>query len=199
MTIQTATPTPSATMTVEEFLLFLETRPDEEHWDLLDGVAIMMAPPTHAHQHIAYNLQRLLNDHLEARGVDLLAYHEAGVRVAGLDNFMPRPDVGAWPGLAKDHLYSTEFQFVAEILSPSNTRKLIDRKLDRYRGSSQCLYVLVLDARRIWAELHSRGETWSVETFTDTSASLEFPAFGFRCVLGDLYRRTMLDPARRRT
>jgi Uma2 family endonuclease len=50
------------TMDVDEFMAFLETRPHGEHWELIEGVAVMMAPATYAHQHIAYNLCILLND-----------------------------------------------------------------------------------------------------------------------------------------
>ena len=46
-------PAYSGTMDVDEFMAFLETRPDEEHWELIEGVAVMMAPPTYAHQRIA--------------------------------------------------------------------------------------------------------------------------------------------------
>jgi Uma2 family endonuclease len=31
---------------VEEFLALAETRPQEERWQLIDGVAMMMPPPT---------------------------------------------------------------------------------------------------------------------------------------------------------
>jgi hypothetical protein len=32
--------------TAEQFLAFLSTRPDEERWQLIDGMAVMMNPPT---------------------------------------------------------------------------------------------------------------------------------------------------------
>src|ERR1022692_4716580 len=38
------------TMDVDEFIAFLETRPDGEHWELIEGVAVMMAPSSYAHQ-----------------------------------------------------------------------------------------------------------------------------------------------------
>ena len=196
MTVHTATPAPMGTMTVDEFLLFLESRPDEDHWDLIDGVAVMMAPPTYAHQRISYNLQSLLNGHFGAKGLDLFAYQEAGVRVAGLDNFMPRPGVAAVPGIAGDEYYSTAFRFVAEVLSPSNTRRLTGQKLQRYRDSAECLSVLIVDSRRIWAELHSRGEAWTAQTLDDPAAAITLPAFGFTCRLGELYRGTVLEPGR---
>jgi hypothetical protein len=34
----------SGTMDVDQFMAFMETRPKGEHWDLINGVAVMMAP-----------------------------------------------------------------------------------------------------------------------------------------------------------
>ena len=52
--------------TVERFRDFVETRPDEERWELIDDVALTQAPPLATHQAIASNLEHLLNDALEA-------------------------------------------------------------------------------------------------------------------------------------
>ena len=35
---------------VEEFFALIESRPEEERWQLIDGVAMMMPPPTLVHQ-----------------------------------------------------------------------------------------------------------------------------------------------------
>ena len=51
-------------LTIRQFLAFYETRPDEERWQLVDGVAILMTPPFPTHQRIASNIERLLNDAL---------------------------------------------------------------------------------------------------------------------------------------
>src|SRR5262245_55212007 len=48
----------SGTMDVDEFMAFLETRPDNERWDLIEGVAVMMAPPSYEHQRITRNFLR---------------------------------------------------------------------------------------------------------------------------------------------
>src|SRR5712691_13085461 len=72
----------SGTMDVDEFMAFLETRPKGEHWDLIEGVAVMMAPPTVVHQRIAHNLCNLLTTAFAARGLDLFAYPGLGVRTA---------------------------------------------------------------------------------------------------------------------
>jgi Uma2 family endonuclease len=182
-------------MNVEDYLQFLETRPDEERWQLIDGVAVMMAPPSRAHQRIVHNFQVLLNNHFRTTNNQLFADHESGVRVAGLDNFLPQPDIIAAPGLAGEEIYTTDFRLVAEVLSPSNTQQLIAQKLRHYRASPLCLHVVTVDSRRIWAEVHSRGEEWSSEVITDSGAHTVLPAFGFSCPLGDLYKNTILDPA----
>src|SRR5215212_8431142 len=52
----------SGNMQAGEFLRFLKSRPKEERWQLVEGVAIMMNPPRMRHQQIALNLRDLLKD-----------------------------------------------------------------------------------------------------------------------------------------
>ena len=40
-------------MTLALFRSFCEMRPDEERWELIDGTAVVMVPPTLAYQWIA--------------------------------------------------------------------------------------------------------------------------------------------------
>jgi hypothetical protein len=51
----------SGTIDVDEFMAFMETRPKGEHWDLIEGVAVMMAPSGYLHQLVASNFRDLLN------------------------------------------------------------------------------------------------------------------------------------------
>jgi Uma2 family endonuclease len=62
-----ATQLKSPRWTVALFRAFYASRPDEERWELIDGLAVMMTPPSLAHQRIASNLQLLLNQALEDR------------------------------------------------------------------------------------------------------------------------------------
>src|SRR4051795_12890235 len=80
-------------LSVELFRGFVEGRPDEEHWELIDGVAMMMAPPTKAHQRIASNLERLLNEALERHSPALVAYQRVGVNLGpNVQDYDPEPD-----------------------------------------------------------------------------------------------------------
>ena len=40
-------------LTMEQFHAFRDSRPEEEKWELIDGVPMMMPPPTLVHQRIA--------------------------------------------------------------------------------------------------------------------------------------------------
>jgi hypothetical protein len=45
-------------LSVADFRAFAATRPDEEPWELIDGAALMVAPPTKAHQRDRQHLER---------------------------------------------------------------------------------------------------------------------------------------------
>jgi Uma2 family endonuclease len=177
-------------------MAFLETRPDNERWDLIEGVAVMMAPPSYAHQRIVYNLCNLLNNTFEAQRRDLFAYFDAGVRNPSVRNFQPQPDVVVVPGVAGYDLYSERFQLVAEVLSPSNTRTEIDLKLRRYREAPDNLYVVVIDSRELLVEIYARSRDWNPTILKQPDHIVEMPEFGLHCRVIDLYRGTPLDPQR---
>jgi Uma2 family endonuclease len=187
----------SGAMDVDEFMAFLETRPDEEHWELIEGVAVMMAPPSYAHQRIASNLSNALNNAFSARHLDLYAYQRAGIRNPGLRNFHPEPDVVVVGGVAGYELYAESFQLAAEVLSPTNTRQEIDLKLRRYREAPDNLYVVVIEPREVRVEIHARRVDWKPAIFTGLDDTVDMPEFGLRCTVADLYRGTPLDPQSR--
>jgi Uma2 family endonuclease len=197
MTVNISTQTLSGTMDVDEFMAFLETRPHEEHWELIDGVAVMMAPATYAHQRIAYNFCILLNGALSVHRLDLFAYFDVGIRNAGVRTFQPQPDVVVAPGVAGYSLYSERYQLVAEVLSPTNTRREINLKLRLYREATDNLYALVIEPRVFLVEIHARCRNWRPKTLTQADDPIELPEFGLTCRVGDLYRGTPLNPQSR--
>jgi Uma2 family endonuclease len=195
MTVNAPAPL-SGTMDIEEFMAFMETRPKGEHWDLIEGVAVMMAPASYAHQRIASNLRDLLNSAFAAQRLDLYAFSDVGVRSPGVRNFQPEPDVAVVPGVAGFEYYSECFQLVAEVLSPSNTREEIDLKLRRYREAPDNLYALVIEPRGFMVEIYAKSRKWERLVLTHPDDMIEMPEFGLRCLVVDLYRGTPLDPRR---
>jgi Uma2 family endonuclease len=197
MTVHAPLQPASGTMDVDEFMAFLQTRPDGERWDLIEGVAVMMAPASYAHQRITRNLCELLNSAFAAQRLDLFAYFDAGVRSPGVRNFQPQPDVAVVPGVAGYDYYSERFHLVAEVLSPTNTRAEIDLKLRRYREAPENLYALVIEPREFLLDIYAKSRNWQLMTFTKADDLIEMPEFGLNCRVVDLYRGTPLDPERK--
>jgi Uma2 family endonuclease len=195
MNLNTPAPALSGTMDVDEFMAFLEARPDKERWDLIEGIAVMMAPPSHAHQRIASNLAQLLNTAFSARKLDLFAYLGTGIRSPGVRNFQPQPDVVVVPGVSGYDLYSERFQLVAEVISPTNRRQEIDLKLRRYCAAPSNLYAVVIEPRECLAQIYAKRNDWQPSILTTPDDPIEMPEFGLRCRVAALYRGTPLDPS----
>ena len=126
---------PSGKLTVEEFLEFIEDRPREERWQLVDGEPfMMMSPATRPHQMIGRNLARLLDNALEKHRKDLVALQEIGIRSEEHPDFLAVADVAVVDAEVENEIYGTSFYLAAEILSDSNTRESISRKRSIYRS-----------------------------------------------------------------
>ena len=81
-------------ISLKTFRTFVEDRPDNEHWELIDGVAMMMAPPTVAHQVISRNLHLLLHGALAQHAPDLIALARIGLNLGpAVEDYDPEPDV----------------------------------------------------------------------------------------------------------
>jgi Uma2 family endonuclease len=189
----------SGTMDVDEFMAFMETRPKGEHWDLIEGVAVMMAPAGYLHQLVASNFRDLLNSALKAKGLRrvLYAFGDVGVRSPGLLNFQPIPDVVVASRIVeKNYYYSENFQLAAEVLSPTNTRTEIDVKTRRYCNAPSNLYAVVIDPEHYMVEIYAKSREWEPVVLERPDDVIEMPEFGLRCIVADLYEDTPLDPRR---
>ena len=180
---------------VEEFFALMESRPEEERWQLIDGVAMMMPPPTRVHQQIASNLAFELNTHFRAHRLDLSALQEVGLIVPKAELFRPEADVAVFDLMADYESYADKFYFVAEILSDSNTDKDIAVKRQRYLQHPDNLYFVLIEQRRVRVEVLARSASWQPLVLEGLDAMLELPEWSFRTPLAKLYRGTPLERA----
>jgi Uma2 family endonuclease len=178
--------------TADQFLDFYASRPQGERWQLVDGLAMMMVPPNLVHQRISGNLERPLNDAVEAHRPNLYAYRETEIRIPGVSDFNPEPDVVVLAAEADYRHYADVFFLVAEVLSPSNTTEMIERKLELYKSHPDNLCCLVIDQDAIRVELHVRETSCRKTALTDANDELRLDAFGLTARVGDLYRGTPL-------
>ena len=189
----------SAPLLIEAFRNWLESRPNEEHWELIAGVPMMMAPATKAHQQIAANLDRLLADALEMHRPEWSSFQRVGLNLAPVaPDYDPEPDVVVIDSSAPDdERYFDRFYLAAEVVSSSD-RKTVESKRDIYKRHPHCRCVLIIDQKRIdvrVAPLAAAG--WTEQHLTSPHNQLDLDDFGLRCTLADLYRGTTLQPRTR--
>jgi len=126
----------SGMLSREQYLGFLATRSDKERWQLLDGTAVMMNPPTLVHQLIAMNLATELNIALRRSRPDLIALVELGVSVPSRPAFLPEVDLAVVDMAVDYSSYAGRFYLTAEILSESNTQEYMSLKLEGYAAGN---------------------------------------------------------------
>jgi Uma2 family endonuclease len=189
-------------MNVAEFVDFLESRPDEERWELIDGVPIMMPPPRIAHQRIASNLERYLNDALRARKPEWTADREIGVVLDEGGRYRPEPELAVVDtAIDTERLHADRFYLVAEIISPSDEvktrgRPVIDAKVAFYKSHPANRFILVIrqDIVHVARYVRGRDGAWLEPPIILTSLdqSIDIAEIGPVCTLADLYERTSL-------
>jgi Uma2 family endonuclease len=190
----------SAPLSIEAFRSWVESRPDREHWELIAGVPMMMAPPTRAHQRIVANLDRMLGDALEKHRPEWISYQRVGLNLAPVTpDYDPEPDVvvvdADLPGA--DDRYSDRFYLTAEVVSASD-RKTVESKRDVYKRHPDCRCVLVIEQYRVEVSVSLLGASgWSEHRLIALTDELVLDEFGLRCTLADLYRGTVLQPRRK--
>ena len=87
------------------------------NWELIDGVPLMMPPPTLIHQRISANIALLLSGRLVTARPDWYASLEIGIRLSGDERCNPEPDVTVIDApIGIEQIYAGRFCFVAQVL-----------------------------------------------------------------------------------
>ncbi len=189
-----------------EFRAFYEGRPEEERWELFDGIPLqMMTPPFLVHNRMADELVRLLNDALSTYDPSRIACQRPGLELPESGNYRPEPDVAVMDyELPPDGRYVTHAYLLAEIPSandrervPGSRETRIEAKRRIYRQHAACEAVLTLEQDRVQVLVETRTpEGWTSRTLKYPDGALVLPTFGLRCRVGDLYRSTPLASRR---
>jgi Uma2 family endonuclease len=199
----------SLRMNVAEFLGFLRSRPDEERWELIGGIPMMMAPPTIWHQRIASNLERLLNDALRAQGSPWRADREIGLVLAASGYYRTEPEIAVVDAdIDGKQSHASRFYLVAEVISPGDEaayddsgRRVIDVKLALYESHAHNRCVVLIRQDRVEVAMHvRRGDgTWADQPVLLTSLgdAIEISEIGRLGTVGDVYADTPLGAPRR--
>jgi Uma2 family endonuclease len=180
-------------MTVEDFLAFTDTRPDEEKWELIDGEPVLNATPSHLHQRIVGNIMFLLAAWERQEACSWEVIPGIGVRVS--DTNLPQPDLLVRPkepphGDPKSR-ECDDIIVAFEVLSPSTRNRDLRWKRSAYLSmpSVQHYVVIAQDAVEVVAFGRAPGVP---EQLTRPEQQLELAALGLALPLAEIYRGTEL-------
>ena len=179
-------------LSVASFRAWLASRPNEEHWELIEGVPMMMTPPNRRHQRIASNLETLLNAALKLHNPVFAAYHDIGVNIVSTVPYDPEPDVAVIrEDENPDPRYAERFYLVAEVLSESD-KAIIESKREIYRAHPTCTCILLVRQDRLEITVDSRTRDGWRSRMLQGADELDLPEFGLTCLVRDVCRETPL-------
>jgi len=189
---------PQQRMSVEIFRTFYAERPDEERWELINGVATRLPRSTLPHQCIAGNLQFGLIEALRDCEPALIALQRIAVNIGPcVKHDDPSPDIVVIDDIinaALDERYTDRFYLVAEIVSSSD-RVDVERKRMLYKLHKSCTCILIVQQERFEVRVDLLTDAgWSDQVLKEPDDILTLPDFGLRCKVADLYRGTRLVP-----
>lgn len=181
------------TMSVIEFLAFLDERPDCERWELVDGEPVMMVNVTRAHSLITLNIATLLHPLARRRGCET---HSADFFVSGAEasGFMAVPDVFVRCGQADDKArLADDPVIVVEVLSPSTIRHDRVRKFDRYTAIASVRQIVLVYQDEVRVESFLRdNEDWPMAVFGELGHALPIAVLESELPLNSIYAGTAL-------
>ncbi|MFL5167850.1 MAG: Uma2 family endonuclease, partial [Microvirga sp.] len=146
---------------------WLDTRSPEEHWELIEGVAVMNPAPLVGHRRIASNFERHLSDALARNKPEWLADREIGIELADDSPYRPEPEIAVVDAdIDTTRRGLDRFYLIVEVRSGSDRERLFASKLDFYKSHRHNRWVVVVEQDSVQAAIHERqeGGSWAVRT-----------------------------------
>jgi Uma2 family endonuclease len=182
-------------MTIEEFLAFTATRPQEEHWELIEGVPVMNASHTGHHQMIVTNISGFLWRFKAEHGAAWFAIVGTGTTVPVSQKSLPQPDIMVLEDPPTGSPVSDEALALFEVLSPSNTKADQSWRRRVYSSVPNCRHCVTVSLKTVEIAAYDRDTRWKERSCVTLSDSLALPALGLAIPVADVYRWTPLGAA----
>ena len=187
-------PTPGR-MTVAEFLDWSAENHSREHWQLVDGSPVAMAPANETHAMLQIEIGRRIANHLEATGRPCRIGAEAGVvpRVRAATN-VRIPDLAVTCAPPSRDRTLSEPLILIEIVSPSNEEET-RTNVWSYTTIPSVMEIVLVSSTTVSAELLRRrpDKSWPEHAVPlGAEDTFELSSIGFSAALRALYRTTAL-------
>ena len=131
---------------------WLDTRSPEEHWELIEGVAVMNPAPLVGHQRIASNFEHHLNDALARNKPAWRADREIGIELSDDSPYRPEPEIAVVDAdIDTTRRGVDRFYLIVEVRSESDRERLFASKLDFYKSHPHNRWIVVVEQDRVEA------------------------------------------------
>ena len=151
---------PPSRMTATEFIEWASTRPERDHFELIVGEVVAMAPERSGHALTKARVWRALDDAVRSAGLPCVAYPD-GMAVEIDERTVYEPDalVRCGQPLDDDVLRILDPIIVVEVLSPSSESRDAGAKLADYARVPSIRHYLIVDANsRVIVHHHVEDE-----------------------------------------
>ncbi len=181
---------PQEQLTVEEFLAFAETRPQEERWELIEGVPVSNPSPIDYHQMIVANITTYLLLEKRRLKAGWLPMPGIGTRVPISANSLPQPDVFVMEGAMTGRPETDDALVLFEVLSKSNTKadQLWRRRV--YASIPNCQHYVTVSLKRAELVSYDRANGWEARKAAGLVAELALDALAVTLPVEEVYRYT---------
>jgi len=183
---------PEQEMTIEEFRAFTDTRPQEERWELIEGVPVLNPSPIDYHQIVVTNISTLLANAKVGKNAPWFPMIGTGTKVPVSANSLPQPDV-----MVKEHPptgtpASDDALVLFEVLSRSNTKADQAWRRKVYASVPNCQHYVTVYPKTVEICAYDRAGRWKGRSLMSLADSLALPALGLSIPVADIYRWTPL-------
>jgi len=185
---------------VVAFRAFLEARPADERWELIEGIAVQSAAPRVAHHRIASKFERHLNAARRRLRPAWRVDREIGIEVFDTSCYRPEPEVTVIDAVTDtERTFADRFYLVMEVPSANDRGRILEGKLGFYRTHPHNRFILVADQDRLAVTLHQRvaAGSWASMTPMAPDDALVLDDLGPVCKVAGIYADTHIDPRRR--
>ena len=151
---------PAQQMTIRQFLAFTRSRPDDERWELMEGVPVLRPSATDFHQIVVGNITIFLMSEKLRLGAGWLALAGIGTKVPISPNSLPQPDVFVMEGPPTGRHLTDDALVIFEVLSRSNTRSDREWRHRAYSSVPNCQHYVTISMKAPLLTAYDRAGAW---------------------------------------
>jgi Uma2 family endonuclease len=180
-------------MTIDEFYAFIDTRPDYEKWELIEGEPVLNASPSPLHQWIAFNVAVALKNREREIKAPWVAMLPLGVRVSDKDR--PEPDVLVYPAERRrpdTRRDRDDVLVVFEVLSPSTEKRDLGWKRKAYPRLPSLTHYIAISQDAVDVMVFARDDGFEGRRFQPLDEAIDLPSLGISLPVAEIYRDTGL-------